>query len=225
MLVLRRNGSSVPVLPAAEVRIAMGGAAQHNLANALAALAGASALGLPVTAMTQALRSFGADEADNPGRGVLREVGGVKVLVDFAHNPHGVAALAQLVAAIPAKRRLILLGQAGDRTDAEMRALAAAVWAMRPDRIVIKEMESYLRGREPGEIPALLRAELARLGAPAEAVAVEDSETAGVRSACRWAQEGDLLVLLSHAARARTLAFLDSLAAIDWHPGGDLPAS
>ena len=225
MLVLRRNGSSVPVLPVAEVRIAMGGAARHNLANALAALAGASALGLPVPAMTQALRSFGADEADNPGRGVLREVGGVKVLVDFAHNPHGVAALAQLVAAIPAKRRLILLGQAGDRTDAEMRALAAAVWAMRPDRIVVKEMESYLRGREPGEIPALLRAELARLGAPAEAVAVEDSETAGVRSAFRWAQAGDLLVLLSHAARARTLAFLDSLAAIDWHPGGDLPAS
>ena len=225
MLVLRRNGSSVPVLPVAEVRIAMGGAARHNLANALAALAGASALGLPLPAMTQALRSFGADEADNPGRGVLREIGGVKVLVDFAHNPHGVAALAQLVAAIPAKRRLILLGQAGDRTDAEMRALAAAVWAMRPDRIVIKEMESYLRGREPGEIPALLRAELARLGAPAEAVAVEDSETAGVRSAFRWAQAGDLLVLLSHAARARTLAFLDSLAAIDWHPGGDLPAS
>ena len=225
MLVLRRNGSSVPVLPVAEVRIAMGGAARHNLANALAALAGASALGLPLPAMTQALRSFGADEADNPGRGVLREIGGVKVLVDFAHNPHGVAALAQLVAAIPAKRRLILLGQAGDRTDAEMRALAAAVWAMRPDRIVVKEMESYLRGREPGEIPALLRAELARLGAPAEAVAVEDSETAGVRSAFRWAQAGDLLVLLSHAARARTLAFLDSLAAIDWHPGGDLPAS
>ena len=66
-------------------------------------------------------------------------------------------------------------------------------------------MESYLRGREPGEIPALLRAELARLGAPADAIAVEDSETAAVRSAFAWAREGDLLVLLSHAARARTL--------------------
>ena len=143
----------------------MAGAARHNLANALAAIAGAAALGLPVPAMAEALRTFGADEADNPGRGVLREIGGVKVLVDFAHNPHGVAAIANLVASIPAARRLVLLGQAGDRTDAEIRALAAAVWSMRPDRIVIKEMDSYLRGREPGEIPALFRAELARLGA------------------------------------------------------------
>ena len=189
-LVLRRGGTSIPVLPAAEVRIGMGGAARHNLANALAAIAGAAALGLPVPAMAEALRSFGADEADNPGRGVYREIGGVKVLVDFAHNPHGVAAIANLVATIPATRRLVLLGQAGDRTDAEIKALAAAVWSMRPDRIVIKEMESYLRGREPGEIPALLRAELSRLGAPADAITVEDSETAAVRSAFAWAREG-----------------------------------
>lgn len=225
MLVLRHGGASIPVLPAAEVRIGMAGAARHNLANALAAIAGASALGLPVRAMAAALRSFGADEADNPGRGVLREIGGVKVLVDFAHNPHGVAALAHLVASIPAKRRLVLLGQAGDRTDAEIRALAGAVCSMRADRIVIKEMESYLRGRAPGEIPTLLRAELAQLGVPAEAISVEDSETAGVRSAFAWAREGDLLILLSHAARARTLAFLDSLSAIDWKPGGELPQS
>ena len=224
-LVLRQGGRSIPVLPAAEVRIGMAGAARHNLANALAAIAGASALGLPVPAMAEGLRSFGADEADNPGRGVYREIGGVKVLVDFAHNPHGVAAIANLVATIPAARRLVLLGQAGDRTDAELRALAAAVWAMRPDRIVIKEMESYLRGREPGEIPALLRTELSRQGAPAETVIVEDSETAAVRSAFAWAEKGDLLVLLSHAARARTLAFLDRLAAGGWRTGLPLPSS
>ena len=144
----------------------MGGAARHNLANALAALAGAAALGLPPSAMAEALRTFGSDEADNPGRGLYREVGGVKVLVDFAHNPHGVAALGQPVATIPAARRLVLLGQAGDRTDAEIRALAAAVWSLRPDRVVIKEMESYLRGRDPGEIPALLRQSLRGSGLP-----------------------------------------------------------
>ena len=223
-LVLRRDGKSLPVLPAAEVRIGMGGAARHNLANALAAIAGASALGLPIAAMAEALRSFGADEADNPGRGLLRAVGGVQVLVDFAHNPHGVAAIAQLVAAMPARRRLVLLGQAGDRTEPEIRALAAAVWAMRPQRIVIKEMESYLRGRPAGEIPALLRDELGRLGAPPEAVTVEDSETAAVRAALGWAEAGDLLVLLSHAARARTLALLDRLTAAGWQAGEALPS-
>jgi UDP-N-acetylmuramyl tripeptide synthase len=224
-LVLRRDGTSTPVVPAAEVRIGMGGAARHNLANALAAIAGAAALGLPVAAMADALRSFGAEETDNPGRGVLREIGGVSVLVDFAHNPHGVAAIAQVVAGIPALRRLVLLGQAGDRTDAEIRALATAVWAMRPDRIVVKEMESYLRGRARGEVPALLREELGHLGAPPDAVSLADSETEAVRDALAWAQPGDLLVLLSHAARARTLELLDRLATEDWRPGHPLPAS
>jgi cyanophycin synthetase len=225
ILVLRRDGASIPVLPAAEVRIGMAGAARHNLANALAAAAGATALGVSIPAMAEALRRFGSDEADNPGRGVFREIGGIRVLVDFAHNPHGVAAIAALVAAIPAGRRLVLLGQAGDRTDAEIRALAAAVWAMRPDRIVVKEMESYLRGRRKGEIPALLEAELARLGAPPDMVAETGSETEAVRAAFAWAQPGDLLVLLSHAARARTLEFLDRLAAGRWRPGEPLPES
>ena len=134
---LRRAGGSIPILPATEVRIGMGGAARHNLANALAAVRRCRRPGPAASPpWPQALRSFGADEADNPGRGLLREIGGVKVLVDFAHNPHGVAAIAALVAAIPAARRLVLLGQAGDRTDAEItgpgrRRLGAAA---RPDR-------------------------------------------------------------------------------------------
>lgn len=224
-LVLRRDGASLPIVPAAEVRIGMEGAARYNIANALAAVAGAAALKLPVSAMADALRSFGAEESDNPGRGALREIGGVKVLIDFAHNPHGVAAVAQLVAATAAARRLVLLGQAGDRTDAEIRALAAAVWTMRPERIVLKEMESYLRGRALGEVPALLRDELGRLGAPPDIISAAESETDAVRSAFGWAQSGDLLVLLSHAARARTLAFLDRLVEQEWQPGRPLPMS
>jgi hypothetical protein len=90
---------------------------------------------------------------------------------------------------------------------------------------VVKEMESYLRGRRKGEIPALLEAELARLGAPPDMVAETGSETEAVRAAFEWAQPGDLLVLLSHAARARTLEFLDRLAAAGWRPGEPLPES
>ena len=71
----------------------------------------------------------------------------------------------------------------------------------------------------------LLRDELGRLGAPAETVASAESETDAVRDAFAWAEPGDLLVLLSHAARARTLAFLDRLAEQQWRPGHPLPRS
>ena len=166
----------------------MAGAARHNLANALAAIAGAAALGLPVPAMAEALRSFGADEADNPGRGVYARSAASRSWSTSPTTRTAWPPSPALVATIPAARRLVLLGQAGDRTDAEIRALAAAVWAMRPDRIVIKEMESYLRGREPGEIPALLGPSWPGSARRPDAIAVEDSETAAVRSAFAWAQ-------------------------------------
>ena len=150
MLVLRRGGASIPVLPAAEVRIGMAGAARHNLANALAAVAGAAALGLPVAAMAEALRTLRrrrgrqsrprrlARDRRRQGPGRLRPQPARR----RRHRRPGRQPSRP-------RRRLVLLGQAGDRTDAEIRALAAAVWAMRPDRIVVKEMESYLRGRRP----------------------------------------------------------------------------
>jgi hypothetical protein len=96
---------------------------------------------------------------------------------------------------------------------------------MRPDRVLVKEMESYLRGRSRGEVPALIEAELVRLGASPQSLARAESETEAVRLAFAWARPGDLLVLFSHAARARTLAFLDRLAEVGWQAGAPLPPS
>ena len=92
------------------------------------------------------------------------------LVIDYAHNPHGMAALAGMVAALPARRRLVLLGQAGDRSDESIRELARSALALQPDRIVLKEMDRYLRGRRPGEVPGLMADELTRRGVPATAM-------------------------------------------------------
>jgi hypothetical protein len=57
-----------------------------------------------------------------------------------------------------------LLGQAGNREDADLTRLAAVAAAARPDLVVLKEMPSYLRGRDAGEIPAILRRALGDAG-------------------------------------------------------------
>ena len=41
--------------------------------------------------------------------------------------------------------------------------MTRVVWRFRPDLIVVKEMESELRGRSLGEVPRLITDELARL--------------------------------------------------------------
>ncbi len=89
------DGRSDRLAAVAEVPITFGGSAAHNVANCLAASALACALGVPDEAIGAALRTT-TDRA-NPGRCNLFAVRGATVLVDFAHNPHGVDALGPVV--------------------------------------------------------------------------------------------------------------------------------
>ncbi|HMV33031.1 MAG TPA: hypothetical protein PKA50_12995, partial [Gemmatimonadales bacterium] len=125
--------------------------------------------------------------------------------------------------ALPAARRLVVLGQAGDRDDEAIRQLARSAWALRPDRVLLKEMEHYLRGRQPGEASELLATELQALGADPGAIERHPSELHAVRAALAWARPGDLLVLPTHAERGRVIALLERLYAEAWRPGTPLP--
>ena len=136
----------------------------------------------------------------------------------------GLEALAEMTAAMPAKRRAIVVGQAGDRDDGAIRALARAAWAIGPERVFIKEMEVYLRGRERGVVPRLIEEELRHLGAPSEALVRCDSEMDAVLAALRWARAGDLLLLTTHAQRDEVIALMERLAASGWKPGDAVEA-
>ena len=222
-LVLARGAERDVVLPVGDFPLGMKGAARFNLANALAAIGLASAMGLPVEAMTRGLAGFRGGPEENPGRGNFMELGGLTILVDFAHNPDGVAALIEAVKHLPAKRRLFLLGQAGDRRDEDIRALVCTVWETRPERIIVKEMVRSLRGRAAGEVPDLIAEELRTLGAPPGAVGRADSEIEAVRDALDWAEPGDFLILLLHTDRKAALDLLRDLEGRGWHPGTPLP--
>jgi cyanophycin synthetase len=204
-LVLARGGKREGIAQVAEVAIAHGGAARYNVANALAAIGLAAALGLPTAAMAAGLARFGDTPEDNPGRANLFTVGGFRVLLDYAHNPHGLRALLDLARELPATRRLLLLGQAGDRDDEAIRELARTAWSYRPDRILLKELPAMLRGRPSGEVPALLESELLRWGAPPESLEQAGPEVEAVDRALAWARPGDLLVLLVHTDREAVL--------------------
>ncbi|MCR2834631.1 glutamate ligase domain-containing protein [Parerythrobacter lacustris] len=93
LVVDRHDGSEHPL------RLAMPG--QHNLANALAAIAGAAAAGVPVAVAVKALAGF---------RGLARRfdiVGtspsGITVIDDFGHNPEKCAATLRTLKAHPGR--------------------------------------------------------------------------------------------------------------------------
>lgn len=203
-----RTSPPDPLLPPTnEIPIALGGAARYNLANATAAAHAALALGVSRELIAATLRTFGANNADNAGRLERFERAGVRVWIDYAHNPHGLSALLDAALVQRGKGRLgLLLGQAGDRDDDAIRALARVAFAAGPDRIVIKEIDGYLRGRAPGEVPALLRDQLSASGARDDQLSLAADDVAGVRDLLAWARPGDLIVLPVHALESRKRA-------------------
>lgn len=190
------GGSQEPVVAATRIPVTLEGAARHNIANCLAAAGLSDALGLPMEAIAAGLCAAHPD--NNPGRANLFELAGARVLVDFAHNPEGVRALASIAERFGRRRRLLMIGQAGDRGDDSLRELAAAAWSLAPDRVIIKEMGHYARGREPGEVPRILRDALIAAGARPEHVEYQTQEIDGVRAALAWLEPDDLAILLVH---------------------------
>ena len=182
------------ICAASDVSITLNAVAEHNIANALAAAALTEKLGLPLEAISSGLKSISQDM--NPGRSNLYEIDGFKVLVDFAHNPEAMRALFAMARAIPANRRILCFGQAGDRTDAQICALARSAWSIGLDMAIVSELEHYRRGRREGEVFHILKDEMMKAGARDDQVLHFEEEHESFDAALEWAKEGDLVVIL-----------------------------
>jgi UDP-N-acetylmuramyl tripeptide synthase len=193
--------------------LSVGGVARYNIANLAAAALAAGALGIAAASIAAVFARFGSDVHDNPGRMMRFEIDGVQVLIDYAHNPDGLRGFLSVADRLRSERgRLgVLLGHAGNRKDEDIEALARTAAEFRPDLVVVKENDSQLRGRAPGEVPGLIRRELLRLGLPDAALPMRDTELDAAHYALQWARPGDVLALPLHsaAARAAVVAMLE----------------
>ncbi len=197
----------------AQLPLAAGGLADYNVGNAAAACLLAQTLGVAPAAMSAVLARFGTDPADNPGRLQRWNVGGVQVLLDYAHNPDGLRLLLRVARAAAPGRLGLVLGQAGNRSDDDIRALAAVAAQIKPDRVVLKDIDGFIRGRAEGEVAALLREELLHLGMDASQLHTCLPEAEAAAYLLAWAQPGDVLVLLIHglAAKAQVVTLIERL--------------
>lgn len=203
----RRRVVSVVDIPAAR-----GGVVRHNIANALAATCTALALGIDDAAIRAGLATFRGDEHDNPGRGNWFEHsvdgGLVQILVDFAHNAHGMQALVDSVRQVEADRIVLLMGQAGDRPDEDIAELVRTACGMHPDRLLVADLPGYERGRQPFEVAQLIRTDAMGCGVPAGHIELFPGPREATRQALADARPGDLLVLLALTQRDEALALV-----------------
>ena len=188
----------------ADMPLTVGGNAEYNVSNTAGAALAALELGVSAANVAAVLARFGADPTDNPGRLMRYDYRGAQVLIDYAHNPDGLNGLMTVAARLPRTGRLaVILGQAGNRKDADIELLAAAAARFAPDLVVIKEIESYLRGRAPGETPALIRTALLKAGIVEAKLEMFPTEIGAVRGVLEWARPGDVLVMPVHDRKVR----------------------
>ena len=199
-----------PITAVDSIPITLGGAATHNVDNALGVAGLALALGLSIEAVASGLQALRPEQ--NPGRCNLFNIGGARVIVDFAHNPHGLQAFLELGRNLSAERRLLIIGQAGDRSDDDIKSLVEVAARANPDRVLIKRMARYSRGRPDGEVARLIRETFLAAGTAPDKLVDEEDELEAVRDALRWAQPGDLVIALVHEDRNAVLDFLTEQA-------------
>ncbi len=201
-----------------DLPVAFAGLARYNVANALAAVAAADALGITAEKIAEGLRSFALDTAVNPGRLNLFERKGLLVLVDFAHNEAGLAGLLEVCRQLreaagrgPRSRRgsvRVAIGTAGDRSDEILHGLGLLAGAA-ADEVVICEKPHYLRGRESEEMNEIMRAGV-REGGYVGPVEAFPSELAALQGLIARARRGDVVAVMTHAERVEVFAWLEA---------------
>jgi cyanophycin synthetase len=225
-------GKRRKIVVAADIPATLGGLARHNIANALAAAAGARALGFTVAQVAAGLRDFRISADLMPGRLNFYRRGNRLAVIDYAHNVAGLTVLLDTVEALigPRGKRAatlsLIVGSAGDRPDDQLRDLAK-VAAERADELALKEDLPFLRGRTRESTLGELREGFRAGGVKPAAVPVYIDERTALRGELETpgrmgADDGGtprVVVLMCHAHREEVAEYL---AKAGFEPANDI---
>ena len=189
-------------LPLRDIPLTRNGAIGFQVENVMAAVAAAWGVGLDWDTVRRGLASFVSDAASVPGRFNVMDYRGATVIADYGHNPDAMLALVQAVEAMPAKRRSVVISGAGDRRDEDIREQTQILGRAFDD--VILYQDACQRGREDGEVIALLREGLQGASRTREVLEIR-GEFIAIDTALERLQPGDLcLVLVDQVEEALT---------------------
>lgn len=177
--------SSIP--PYRRFPVALQLSAPFNLMNALAAIATALSLGIPIEAIQEGLRKVegiaGRFERVPTGRDF-------HLIVDYAHTPDALQRLLEAARALKPRRLVVLFGCGGDR-DPGKRPKMGRIAVELADRVLVTSDNP--RTEDPDQIIQQILA-----GIPPEGqnkVVVQPDRREAIRLAIQTAQPGDLIVL------------------------------
>ncbi|HEX2936256.1 MAG TPA: cyanophycin synthetase [Bacteroidales bacterium] len=153
-IVLVKGTKKTVVEHVENIPLSFGGRAQFMIENILAATLAGYIQKISIADIVRALRTFVPSVENTPGRLNTFRFNDFTLMVDYAHNYHGLTALGSLIKQWDAAFKLGIISAAGDRRDVDiinMGIAAAEIF----DKIVIR-IDEDRRGRTAAEIVNLL---------------------------------------------------------------------
>jgi cyanophycin synthetase len=176
------------------------GRALHNVQNAMFAAAMAYCGGVKLEDIRHGLRTFDTTFFQAPGRMNVFDGHPFRVILDYAHNPHAVEAMCNVVDQITVPgRKIVVLAAPGDRRDEDIADIGRKA-AGHFDHYLCRRDDS-LRGRGENEVPEMLRDALLEAGVAADAIRVVPSEAESVDTALRMGQSDDLILIFGDSLK------------------------
>lgn len=192
-LVLYDHGERLRLMPVDAVPAAYGGAARHNIENALFAAAMAYGMGRTVEEIRTGLATFDCRHDAIPGRANVYDKHPFKVVVDFAHNPGALEAVGRMVDALNVDgRRICVFTSPSDRNDAHLNAMAHTA-AAHFDFFICRQ-SAVVRGAD-NDVSAKLRDALTGLGIAQDRIFVIPDHDEAVMAGLKMAKPGDVLFI------------------------------
>jgi len=180
-------------IPLSQIPLTRNGTIGFQIENAMAAIAAAWALKVDWKTLRGGLASFVNDAETAPGRFNFFDYRGAAVIADYGHNPDAMLALIPAIESIPAHKRLVVISGAGDRRDEDIRQQTEMLGEVFDE--VILYQDQCQRGRQDGEVLALLRQGLAKAGR-ANKIDEITGEFLAIDTALSRLQAGDLCLIL-----------------------------
>jgi cyanophycin synthetase len=153
--IVAQKGAQIFRIPLRQVPLTRQGLIGFPTENVLAAVAAAWAVDVPWDTIAEGLSSFVSDIQGVPGRFNLFDYRGATLIADYGHNPDAIQALVQAVDNMPAQKRMVVISGAGDRRDQDIRD-QTQILGQAFDEVILYQ-DACQRGREDGEVIALLR--------------------------------------------------------------------
>jgi cyanophycin synthetase len=195
------------LMTARDIPATYDGLARHNIFNALAAAALAWEMGTSPRTIKGGLERFESSLDKSLGRLNMIRGRDYDLLIDQAHNPHGLQAFIEFTGKLPVVGSKIVIFKAGDRgTDDRIRSIARTLAGHFDFYITHDPIKHH--ERDPGILSKVLAETLVECGVSEDRIRSTRNFEAAAFEAKQYAKPGDLVCVLASlsGSSARELA-------------------